>query len=615
MAEYWNPDSPPPPYQHYADDNIDPSLLEAGLNDADSTPSPRVSLDSLELQEVDAFGHTLSPSLGSVAPPLPTPSTTSSSIAVSHPPPTTVPPPGPVSAVPAAASTSTASPVSTTAYPITLYLSVTPVQPKNGGAKCGRPGKVKPIPYGPIEDITTALSYDEVMFLIAEEYGTVPSFIDRQSMQWSPLKPANAAHLPFRDDRGWTLGVVKAATTLATQKKPVEVQMVIHMASAPKPPSDVYQQMFIAERQAVLGGTFTPAAQTSASSSGLAAQISGPSHNTPPPMHLPLPAPAPAHAPAPATSTPSIPPSTPVPVPTNPSATPRNQTPMGAVWTNLTGLSDPFADEDQFSDEERASKKPRRFDDGVQENREKIRQRWYGQCTHHPESICWVNRVSDEHVDVNESRLTVWASWMLDNRAGLNNPPIASNIWKKPEGRSKPGNAAALSPAAPASIASTPGVPAMTPGMNPFASAAGFGGMPMMPPMPMFMPMPMFGGSGMASMFPGGFGGNFGAAESAYGGSPSRPGPNTRAATSGTHDALSSPPPASDEMDLDAFCERYNLKDSIKTALAKLGFDVDSDLSVVSETQFAQAGLPVLAVRKVQQAQSKYKRDLRDGRI
>lgn len=235
MAEYWTPDTPPPPYHPVADVSPRSSLDSLELQEVDTFGKPSVELVFLALSLCDQTGHTLSSSISPAAQPAATAAPPSSSSAAI----------GPLSPVaPSTSATpSTSSPNLPTAYPITLYLYVypPPAKSKPGERKRGRPGKVLPIKYGPIDDVTTATTYDEIMFLIAEEYGTLPSFMDRQSMAWSPLKPANAAHLPFHDARGWDRGVVKASKALATQKKPVEAQMIIHMPAAPKPPTGVYE--------------------------------------------------------------------------------------------------------------------------------------------------------------------------------------------------------------------------------------------------------------------------------------------------------------------------------------------------------------------------------------
>ncbi|KZV70236.1 hypothetical protein PENSPDRAFT_685620 [Peniophora sp. CONT] len=121
---------------------------------------------------------------------------------------------------------------------------------------------------------------------------------------------------------------------------------------------------------------------------------------------------------------------------------------------------------------------------------------------------------------------------------------------------------------------------------------------PMMPPM--MMPYPMYGAN---------FGGMFGH----QGGAPDI-GRSPRHQDTPARDPMSSPPPPADDMDLDTFCERYKLKDEIKASLKKLGFEVDNDLSDLSEAQFEKAGLPLFSVQRVRKAQKQYKIDVRSGR-
>jgi len=73
----------------------------------------------------------------------------------------------------------------------------------------------------------------------------------------------------------------------------------------------------------------------------------------------------------------------------------------------------------------------------------------------------------------------------------------------------------------------------------------------------------------------------------------------------------SSPPPAGGSVD--AFCEQYNLKDSVCSGLKVLGFEIGDDLSSVKDSQWERVGIPPLTVTRIIKLYGKYKAFLRDA--
>jgi len=76
----------------------------------------------------------------------------------------------------------------------------------------------------------------------------------------------------------------------------------------------------------------------------------------------------------------------------------------------------------------------------------------------------------------------------------------------------------------------------------------------------------------------------------------------------------SSPPPSSDFSVAD-FCTKYGLNNHIQQSLEQLGFEIGDDLAPLTTVQWENAGVGILAQKRVLKAYRQYKKDIVDGNI
>ncbi|OCB88962.1 hypothetical protein A7U60_g3917 [Sanghuangporus baumii] len=235
-------------------------------------------------------------------------------------------------------------------------------------------------------------------------------------------------------------------------------------------------------------------------------------------------------------------------------------------------------------------------------------------CQQYPKRRCIVNPATDDHFDVNEPRLTIWALKIASGEATVEMPPFGHAMWTKANAIRKadtPPPLASSSPSpatAPAQAVSTTATAAAAAATATTTGSAcqtfpmpSFGFHPMMsmianPTMfnPYAFPPPSF-------QFPVPLASTSAAAATA----------TATATANPKYDIRSSSPVIPDDIiSIEEFCNRYHLDSSIAKRLEELQFVPGDRLSQLPQEEWEAVGFKQLSWNRVVSANKKYRNSL-----
>ncbi|KAJ7506001.1 hypothetical protein B0H11DRAFT_2186195 [Mycena galericulata] len=276
---------------------------------------------------------------------------------------------------------------------------------------------------------------------------------------------------------------------------------------------------------------------------------------------------------------------------------------------------------DDGSDDDDLPKKKAPFDDGLQEEMDKISERYPpGTCSLHPDIECFHSRVTNLHFELDRTKKIIWAAAIKNGTASILTAPSGSQHFniksalkaKKstaPDGASAgPSAGVNLAPAAPPQsfLPQFPFYP------NPYAYPTP----PQMgypPQFPSYPPPPpshhLYNHSRTSSWHQTPSRTQGYRRERSWDGSspPSQPHSKRRRADP--------EPPSSPGVvggSIDDFCgQNPGLPEETKGFLVDLGFEIGEDLSLINEPRWEAAGFTLFGWNRVIKAYNKYKRSLR----
>ncbi|KAJ7823608.1 hypothetical protein B0H14DRAFT_2370044 [Mycena olivaceomarginata] len=284
------------------------------------------------------------------------------------------------------------------------------------------------------------------------------------------------------------------------------------------------------------------------------------------------------------------------------------------------GPSSALPSVDDYDSGDDGPKKKVPFDEGLEEEMEKLAERYPpGVCSEHPTISCFHDRLTDLHFELDRNRKIVWAAAIKRKGASLIRAPMSSNLFTAKKAIKKTGGPVAAGGFAP-TAAVTSALPSIlpapashpTPSQFPFWQN-GYAYPPPMPGYPGFPPMPY------PPPFP-----NYPSFDRHSQSSPWNETPRRRRHRS--WDGSSPPeqasskrryvdPPSSPALlggSVDEFIAAYpNLPPGLKPLLQKLGFEIGDDITVITEAQWTSADIAQFTAARIVKYYHKYKAGLR----
>ncbi|KAJ7880816.1 hypothetical protein B0H14DRAFT_3858023 [Mycena olivaceomarginata] len=228
------------------------------------------------------------------------------------------------------------------------------------------------------------------------------------------------------------------------------------------------------------------------------------------------------------------------------------------------GPSSALPSVDDYESGDDGPKKKVPFDEGLEEEMEKLAERYPpGVCSEHPTISCFHDRLTDLHFELDRNRKIVWAAAIKRKAASLIRAPMSSNLFTAKKAIKKTGG-----PVAAGGFAPTAAVTSVLPSIL---------------PAPASHPTP--------SQFP------FGKMEQASSKRRHVDPPSSPALLGGS---------------VDEFIAAYpNLPPGLKPLLQKLGFEIGDDIAVITEAQWTSADIAQFTAARIVKYYHKYKAGLR----
>ncbi|KAJ6549184.1 hypothetical protein B0H10DRAFT_2242995 [Mycena sp. CBHHK59/15] len=277
----------------------------------------------------------------------------------------------------------------------------------------------------------------------------------------------------------------------------------------------------------------------------------------------------------------------------------------------------PSVDDYESGDDGPKKKVP--FDEGLEEEMEKLAERYPpGVCSDHPTISCFHDRLSDLHFELDRNRKIVWAAAIQRKATSLIKVPMSSNLFTAKKAIKKAaGPAAAGGSAPPAAGTSAPPVIPSTPASHPTPPQFPFwqNVYPYPPPMPgypSFPPMPY------PPPFPNYLSFDHHSQNSPWNKTPRRRRHRSWDGSSPPEQSSSKrrqvDPPSSPALvggSINEFIAAYpNLPPGLKPLLQKLGFEIGDDITVITEAQWISADIPQFTAARIVKFYHKYKAGL-----